>query len=280
MRRMAAGVRAVQADLGLDGQKLAGIGASIPGPHDLEHGIVIEAHNVGWFNYPFVERFSAEFAGTPTFLDDDANCAGVGEARFGAGVGFRHQFYITISTGIGGAVIIDGRPYRGWQGIAGEIGHVTVLPGGPNCPCGNVGCAEALASGPAIARRGAALFVQNQSPMLADLAGGDPKAVTTELVFEAARAGDPACLAIVDEAGRNLGVLIAAVVQILNPQAVILGGGVMTQDDLLLPRIEAETHRHIYAVHREGLVLRKAQHGDRSGLYGALALVMEGTGDA
>jgi glucokinase len=281
MRRMAAGIGDVKAELGLDALPLAGIGASVPGPNDLEHGIVLAAHNVGWFDYPFVERFGTALGGIPVFIDDDANCAGVGEARFGAGVGFPHQVYITVSTGIGGAVIIDGRIYRGWQGVAGEVGHVTVLPEGPTCPCGNVGCAEAVASGPAIARRGAALFVQNQSPILAELAGGDPASVTTRLVFDAARAGDPACLAIVDEAGRFLGILVAGLVQVLNPQAVILGGGViMAQDDLLLPRIEAEMRRHVFAVHRDRVVLRKARHGDRSGLYGALALVMEAVGDA
>jgi glucokinase len=280
-RRMAAGIREVQAELGLDGLPLAGIGASVPGPHDLEHGIVIASHNVGFFDYPFVARFGAELGGIPVVMDDDANCAGIGEARFGAGAGIAHQVYITVSTGIGGAVIIDGRIYRGWQGVAGEVGHMTILPEGPNCPCGNVGCAEAIASGPAIARRGASLFVQDQSPILAELAGGDPDAVTTQLVFDAARAGDPACLAIIDEAGRFLGILVADVVQVLNPQVVVLGGGVMmAQHDVLLPRIEAEMRRHIYAVHRKALQLRTARHGDRSGLYGALALVMEAVGDA
>jgi len=278
MRRMAAAIRDVQADLGLAEVRLTAIGASVPGPNDLENGIVLAAHNVGWFDFPFVERFGTEFGGIPVFMDGDANCAGVGEARFGAGIGFRHQVYITVSTGVGGAVIVDGSIYRGWQGIAGEVGHIPVLPDGPSCPCGNVGCVEALASGPAIARRGAALFVQHQSPLLETLAGGDPTRVTTKLVFDAARAGDPSCMAIIDEAGRYLGILTAAVVQILNPQAVIFGGGVMNQADFLLPRIHAEMRRHVYAVHLEGLVLRKAVHGDRSGLYGALGLAIEGVG--
>ena len=281
MLRMARETRELQAELGLADVPLAAIGASIPGPNDLERGIVLSSHNVGWFDYPFVGRYSAELGGIPVFMDDDANCAGVGEARFGAGAGIPHQVYFTVSTGIGGAVIIDGRIYRGWQGIGGEVGHVCVLPDGPICPCGNVGCAEAVASGPAVARRGAALLAQRQSATLGRLAGGDPAAVTTQLVFDAARAGDPACNGIVDDMGRFLGILAAGVVQILNPEALVWGGGVMmAQSDLLLPRIEAELALHVYAVHREGLRLLKAAHGDRSGLFGALALAMEGVGDA
>ncbi len=281
MRRMAQAIRDGQADLGLSGTPLAGIGASIPGPNDLEHGVVLSSHNVGWFDYPFVERFSAELGGIPVVMDDDANCAGIGEARFGAGAGFRDQVFITVSTGIGGGVIIDGRIYRGWQGVAGEVGHMCVFPDGPICPCGNVGCVEAVASGPAIARRGAATFVQHQSPALEQLAGGDATQVTTRLVFDAARAGDPACTQIIDDAGRYLGVMTASVVQVLNPQAVVWGGGViMAQADLLLPRVEAEMRRHIYAVHRDGLVLVTGMHGERAGLYGALALAMEATGES
>ncbi len=280
MRRMAAVIRNVQVDLGLADVPLIAIGASVPGPNDLENGIVLASHNVGWFNYPFVERFGKELGGIPVFMDDDANCAGVGEARFGAGIGFRHQVYITVSTGVGGAVIVDGSIYRGWQGIAGEVGHIPVLPDGPSCPCGNVGCVEALASGPAIARRGAALFVQHQSPLLEELTGGDAARVTTQLVFEAARSGDPSCLAIIDEASRYLGILTATVAQILNPEVIIFGGGVMNQADILLPRIQAEMRRHVYAVHLQGLALKKAVHGDRSGLYGALGLAIEGVGAA
>jgi glucokinase len=277
MLRMAHEMREIQAELGLADLPLAAIGASIPGPNDLEHGVVIYSHNVGWYDYPFVERISAELGGIPVLMDDDANCAGVGEARFGAGVGIQHQVYITVSTGIGGAVIIDGRIYRGWQGVGGEVGHVTVSPDGPICPCGNVGCAEAVASGPAIARRGAALLAQHQSAPLEELARGDPTAVTTRLVFDAARAGDPACNKIVDDAARFLGILAGGLVQVLNPQMIVWGGGVMmAQDDMLLPRIEAEMRLHTYAVHRQGLVLTKAIHGDRSGLYGALALAMAG----
>lgn len=280
MRRMAQGIRDVQKDLGLADVSLAAVGASIPGPNDLEHGIVLASHNTGWFDYPFVERFAAELSGIPVFMDDDANCAGIGEARFGAGIGFAHQVYVTVSTGIGGAVIIDRRIYRGWQGVAGEVGHVTVLPDGPLCPCGNVGCVEALAAGPAIAQRGAGLVVQHQSPMLEGLTGGDPSAVTTNLVFDAARRGDAACGQLVADAAKFLGILAAGLVQVLNPQALVWGGGViMAQADFLLPLIEAELWLHVYPVHRQGLVMAKAIHGDRSGLYGALALAMEGVGD-
>ncbi len=278
MRRMAEGVRGEARRLGLGDAPIAAIGASIPGPNDNAAGIVLSSHNVGWFDYPFGPRFSAEFGGIAVLMDDDANCAGVGEALFGAGQGFADQVYVTISTGIGGAVIIGGRIHRGFQGVAGEVGHVTVIPGGPICGCGNSGCIEAVAAGPAIAKRGAALLVQEQSAILAELCGGSPDAVSTRIVFEAARRGDRACLAIVDDVSGYLGIFLAGLVQVLNPQAIILGGGVMEQDDLLLPRIEAAMRPHLYKVQRDAFVVRKAEHGDRSGLYGALALAMEGAG--
>jgi glucokinase len=279
MLRLAAGIRAVRDELGLAGVPIAGVGASIPGPNDTKSGIVLASHNIGWFNYPFIERFRAEMGDIPVFMDDDANCAGMGEAYFGAGRGFRDQVYLTISTGIGGAVILGGRLHRGFQEVAGEVGHVVVVPGGPLCPCGGSGCIEAVASGPAIARLGRQLMVQEGSPLLLELAGGRGEDIDTPHVFEAARRGDHACLDILDDVATYLGIFLADLVHVLNPEAFVLGGGVMRQAELIMPRMDREMRAHLYKVQRTGVVLVQAQHGDRSGLYGALHLVMEGTGE-
>jgi glucokinase len=277
-RRVATTVRAVQAEIGLAERPLRGVGVSVPGPLDIRRGIVSFTPNLpGWVDYPVASRLSTELHGVPVFIDDDANCAAMGEAAFGAGRGFDHQVYLTISTGIGGGVVLGGRIYRGFQDAAGEVGHMTIIPGGPECGCGNSGCLEAVASGTAIARRGRQLLVQDQSARLCELAGGIPERVTAAMVFDAARAGDSACAMIVEDAATYLGIGLANIVQLLNPAAIVLGGGVMEQSDFILPLVERRMRTHLFKVQREGVLLLHAALGDLSGLWGALQLVRQET---
>jgi glucokinase len=271
--RIAGAIRSVQAQLGLEGRPLAGVGVSVPGPLDTALGIVSFTPNLHWVDYPVAARLSAALDGVPVYIDDDANCAGQGEAAFGAGVDYAHQVYLTISTGIGGAVIVDGRIDRGFRDAAGEVGHMTILPGGPDCLCGNSGCLEAIASGTAIARRARQLMIQGQDPTLARLTGGDPERVTAPMVFEAAASGDVLCQTVLDDVANYLGIALANIVMVLNPQAIILGGGVMEQAEVLLPLIDRRMRMHLIKVQREGLVLKRAALGDNSGLMGALQLV-------
>jgi glucokinase len=274
--RIAGAIRDVQRRLSLESRTLAGVGVSVPGPLDTALGIVSFTPNLHWVDYPVAASLSAALGGVPVAIDDDANCAGQGEAAFGAGVGYAHQVYLTISTGIGGAVIVDGRIDRGFRDAAGEVGHMTIVPGGPDCLCGNSGCLEAVASGTAIARRARQLMIQEQSPTLARLAGGDPDRVTAPMVFEAAAAGDVLCEMVLDDVATYLGIALANIVHLLNPQAIILGGGVMEQADVLLPRVDRRMRTHLFKVQREGLVLKRAALGDASGLMGALQLVRHG----
>jgi glucokinase len=271
--RIASAIRGVQRRLSLEGRPLLGVGVSVPGPLDTRLGIVSFSPNLHWVDYPVAARLSAALDGVPVAIDDDANCAGQGEATFGAGIGYPHQVYLTISTGIGGAVIVEGRVDRGFRDAAGEVGHMTIVPGGPDCLCGNSGCLETLASGTAIARRGRQLLIQDQSALLARLAGGDPDGVTAPMVFEAAAAGDLLCQNVLDDVATYLGLALANIVHLLNPQAIVLGGGVMEQAEVLLPRIDRRMRSHLFKVQREGLILKRAALGDRSGLWGALQLV-------
>ena len=271
--RIATAIRDVQRQLSLESRTLAGVGVSVPGPLDTALGIVSFTPNLHWIDYPVAARLSAALDGVPVLIDDDANCAGQGEAAFGAGIGYRHLVYLTISTGIGGAVIVDGRIDRGFRDAAGEAGHMTIVPGGPDCLCGNSGCLEAVASGTAIARRGRQLMIQDQSSTLARLTGGDPDLVTAPMVFEAAAAGDVGCEMVLDDVTTYLGIALGNIVHLLNPEAIILGGGVMEQAEVLLPRIDHRMRTHLFKVQREGLVLKRASLGDRSGLMGALQLV-------
>ncbi len=279
--RVAAAIREVQGSLGLAERALRGVGVSVPGPLDTLAGIVSFTPNLpGWVDYPVAARLSAALDGVPVFIDDDANCAGLGEAVFGAGRGHEHQVYLTISTGIGGGIIIGGRVYRGFQDAAGEAGHITIIPGGPECGCGNSGCMEAVASGTAIARRGRQLLVQDQSASLAALAGGVPERVTAAMVFDAARDGDRGCTMVVEDAATYLGIGLATIVQLLNPAAIVLGGGVMEQSDFFLPLVDRRMRTHLFRVQRQGVVLLKATLGEQSGLWGALQLVRQETGVA
>lgn len=278
VHRMAAAMREVMESQGVAGTPLTGVGLSVPGPLDVAAGVVHFTGNLHWAHYPVAQKLREALGGVSVFIDDDANCAGIGEAYFGAGQGFSDQCYLTISTGIGGAVIVRRQVYRGSQDVAGEVGHMTVIADGPPCTCGNLGCLEAVASGTAIASRGRQLLVQEQSATLASLAGGDPEAVRAELVFEAAKRGDPASLTVLRQTAMYLGIGIANLVQTLNPQAVILGGGVMRTPELILPAIVQETARHLFKIQRDHLVIKAGVLGDRAGLWGALQLVKNALG--
>jgi glucokinase len=278
--RIAGSIREVQRKLGLQDRELAGVGVSVPGPLDTRLGIVSFSPNLHWVDYPVGEKLCAALGGVPVAIDDDANCAAQGEAAFGAGRGYAHQVFLTISTGIGGGVIVDGKIDRGFRDAAGEAGHMTVVPGGPDCLCGNSGCLETVASGTAIARRARQLMLQEQSPILAELTGGDPDKVTAPMVFEAAARGDRLCDLVLDDAATYLGIALANIIHLLNPEAIILGGGVMERAERLLPIIDTRTRTHLFKVQREGLVIKRGELGDNAGLWGALTLIKANVADA
>lgn len=277
MASIAAAIHGSRADAGLADVPLAAVGAAVPGPLDFESGVVIDAHNLGWRDFPFVARLGQTVGGVPVVMDDDANCAGLGEAVHGAGRGHADQVFVTVSTGIGGAVILGGRLHRGAHGLAGEVGHVCVAPEGPACGCGKHGCVEVMAAGPAIARRGAALVAAEPDGALARMAGGGVTTADAALVFEAARAGDPGAVGIVEETAEYLAVLLAGLIQVLDPEVVVLGGGVILgQADVLVPTVERRIRPHLYPIQAEALVLKVAELGERAGLLGALELLSHG----
>ena len=251
------------------------VGLSVPGPLDRRTGVVHFTPNLLWQHYPVADRLSQRLGGIPVLIDDDANCAALGEAWQGAGRGFAHLVCLTIGTGIGGAIIIDGALVHGHQDLAGEIGHMAIVPDGPPCACGHSGCLEAVASGAAIGRLGAALLTQNESPALARLAQARDGQVDANLVFRAAADGDEACQALLGRAAEHLGAAVASLIQVLNPQAVVLGGGVMSPENAarLLPAIQAKMNRHLFEVQRGAVQLLRGELGDAAGLWGALQLV-------
>lgn len=255
----------------LAGDSPAAIGVSFGGPVDARMGIVRLSHHVpGWENMPLQERLQVVF-GAPVAVDNDANVAALGEHRYGAGRGVDSLLYVTVSTGVGGGWVLNGRPWQGAQGMAGEIGHTVVDPAGPLCLCGKRGCVERLASGPYMAGDAAALLADRKEGgrILAQLAAGTGE-VTGKLVAEAAARGDEIATSVLQKGAWALGVALGNAANLVNPQRLILGGGVTKAGDgwwQTVRRTARET-----ALPEVELEIVAAELGDDAPLWGAVAL--------
>lgn len=252
------------------------VGVAAPGPLNPWTGVIFRPPNLqDWTDVPLKNIFEEEFA-RPVLVGNDANLAALGEHIYGAGKGKRNLVYITVSTGIGGGVIEADRLILGARGLAGEIGHMTIDPIGPPCQCGNMGCLEALASGPAIAREAVRLIRQGMPSMLVSLAHDDLTQIDGQLVVEAARAGDQLSSQVFSRAAFYLGIGVVNVLHLFNPEIVIIGGGVSNAGDILFgPVRELVSQRTMEAV-RRGVSIVPAALGDDAGLLGAAALARSG----
>ena len=264
-------MRALAGEL-LAGEQPAAIGVSFGGPVDASTGTVRLSHHVpGWENTPLRAILEAEF-GAPASVDNDANVAALGEHRFGAGQGTESLMYITVSTGVGGGWVLNGQPWRGAEGMAGEIGHTVVDPHGPLCLCGKRGCVERLASGPYIAQR-AREWLETQperGQVLRELAGHDLQAVTAQLVSQAAAQGDGLAWEALEVAAWALGVGIGNAANLVNPQRFILGGGVTKAGERFWEVVRRTARQTaLPEVHFEVV---PAALGDDAPLWGAVAL--------
>ncbi|MGQ9584056.1 MAG: ROK family protein [Anaerolineae bacterium] len=250
------------------------VGVAAPGPLDPVAGVVLGAPNLpGWENVPLRDEL-ARRTGKPVVVGNDANVAALAEHRFGAGRGLRHLIYITVSTGIGGGMIVDGKLLLGARGLAGEVGHMVLEPLGPRCGCGNRGCLEALASGTAIGRQAREQIGAGAETGILKFAGGVVEKVTAREVSQAAQAGDELALALLRRAGYYLGLGIYNLLALLNPEAVVLGGSVMKAGDLLFDPIWETVRAVTPRPYWEALRIVPAELGDDVGLLGALALVL------
>jgi len=276
LERIGVSLETALAKAGVQRGDLAAVGICSPGPCDIDAGVISSAPNLpDWRDVPIC-RYLEERLGVRACLENDANAAAVGEHVYGAGRGCRHLIYITVSTGIGGGLIIDGRLYRGATGVAGELGHMTIEPDGPVCGCGNRGCLEAFASGTAIAARGEELVAQGGSPLLARLAQEQGE-LTAAIVGQAAEAGDSASRDIIQRAGYYLGVGLASYVNIFNPEVIIIGGGLAKMGELLLGPARAEMEARAMPEALKAVQLKPAELGDYVGVMGMVALLREAT---
>ncbi len=259
---------------GVQRDAVLGIGIAAPGPLDPRTGVVIAPPNLpGWNDVPLSDIMFETFD-LPVFINNDANLAGLAEHRFGAGRGTLDMIYLTISTGLGGGIICGGQLLLGAHGLAGEPGHTIVDPGGPLCGCGNVGCLEAMAAGPGIARYAAELIRQGRGSSLAGhiASGGE---LTGEMVGEAAEAGDGVALEAVDRAAHYLGIGVLNLIHIFDPEIVILGGGVSKLGPLLFDPVRACVLGQAMAPVQRETPIVPAALGDDVGLLGAVAWAMD-----
>lgn len=245
---------------------------------DARTGIVRFTPNIpGWTEVPLRDLMAGDF-GVPTFVANDANLAALGEYRFGAGKGVRDLVYLTISTGIGGGILIDGRLFEGGQGLGGEVGHMIVEPNGPRCGCGGYGCLEAVASGTAIARE-ARVAVERGIPSALSQLADRPEALTAREVVQAASQGDELARRILEQAGRYIGLAIVSLMYLFNPALVILGGSVaIGAGDLLMAPLRQTVRERSQRVYWENTPIVPAALEDDVVLLGALALALERLG--
>ena len=248
-----------------------GVGIGAPGPLDREKGIVIVAPNLGWRMFPLRDRIG-ERLNLPATLDNDANCATVGEWWQGAAKGATNVIGMTIGTGIGGGLILDGKLFHGSSDVAGEIGHTTIDLNGRHCKCGNYGCLEAYASGPAIATRAREVLVREETAsLLPSLVDGRLEAITAEIVYRAAQKGDAVASEIVRDTARYLGAGIANLLNILNADVVVVAGGVTQAGDALFVPLRAEVRRRAFRPAVDATQIVAGTLPGTAGVVGAVA---------
>lgn len=262
------------------GAEITGIGACAPGPMDVKKGILCNPPNLeGWHDLALRDLLKERFE-VDVYMDNDANAAGLAEALWGAGRGLDHVFYATVSTGIGTGIILNRRVLHGKNGMAGEGGHVTIQceDEGAPCNCGNTGCIESYASGTSVAKRARmALEKLSERPaLLVQETGGDWGALTTKHLANAARKGDTFSRAVIEEAGTRLGIWLGSVVSLLDPDIIVIGGGVSRAGEPLFEAIRRELPRRtINPLAAETPVVR-AELDEDVGIFGAAALALEG----
>jgi glucokinase len=253
---------------------MACIGVAAPGPLDPASGIVYEVPNMpGWHDFPLAARL-VEATGLPVWVHNDANLAALAEARYGAGRGFDPLVYLTVSTGVGGGVIIDDEMLSGRHGLAGELGHVVVRAGGPTCGLGHPGCLEALASGTAIARRARDLVAAGRAAGIARFAAPD-QPVSAATVAHAARSGDSVAIELYHDVGEVLGLAIGSLINIFDPGRVIIGGGVSQAWDLFAGAMWPAVRQVAMVWEVRPIDIVQALLADDAGLVGAASYALD-----
>ena len=252
------------------------VGVAIPGPLNPTTGVVYFGPNLpGWRDVPLRDLLMARL-GRLVIVGNDANCAALGEAMFGTERDVRHLIYIALGTGVGGGIIANGQLIEGVGGLGGEIGHVSVDPHGPRCTCGGLGCIEAYAGGWAIAREGRLLVRSQRSSLIVELAGSAP--VTAEVVADAAEAGDAEAKAVFNRAGLALAVGLGGLINVFNPEMLVIGGGLAQAGELIFDPFREALPRYTMRPIYPDVTITRSTLGQHTGIYGAAARVFSTPG--
>ncbi|MGM0844256.1 MAG: ROK family glucokinase [Bacillota bacterium] len=261
-------------ELGETKLKLKGAGMGAPGPVDMANGIIYEAVNLGWEkNTPLKDLLEVE-TGLPCVIDNDANCAALGEMWKGAGNGAKDIVAVTLGTGVGGGVITNGDIVHGSKGAAGEIGHITVMPeGGFQCNCGKKGCLETVASATGVVRLAHKALEESDEESVLRSAAASEGTISAKEIFDAAREGDVLAVAIVDNLAFYLGLAIANLGNALNPDKIVLGGGVSKAGEVLLNPVDKYFNSFAFPTVASSTSISIAKLGNDAGVIGAAWLV-------
>lgn len=271
IRRMLETIDDLIRNAGLTSSSLSGIAIAAAGAIDSARGIVTASPNLpGWHDVP-LKDIVVKATGIRTVVLNDANAAALGEHAYGAGKGVNNLIYITVSTGIGGGIIINGKLYGGACGSAGEIGHTTIDINGLRCNCGNIGCLETLASGKAVAREAQRLISGGARTCMLELAEGELQNVTAQTVSAAAQRGDATAKAIIARAAGYLGVGLVNLVNIFNPEMIVVGGGMSKMGDSLLDGARSVVAERAFQLSAQAVRIVPSQLGDNAGILGAVA---------
>ena len=258
-------------------ENVAGIGICAPGPLNPKTGVVLNPPNLpGWRNIELAKLIEKEF-GLPAKLENDANAAGLAEVLFGAAMGYKDVFYVTVSTGVGTGIIINRKIYHGKNGVAGEGGHVSIDYRSPyRCACGTYGDIEALAAGPGIARRARVMLEQEHSlpSILRELTQGRAEQISPLMIQQAARQGDRVAKTVLDETGFFLGFWLAGMISLFDPEAIVIGGGVSLIGKPLFDKIRETIPRHTVNGYAAETPVLPAKLRTNVGIYGAAAVFL------
>ena len=253
----------------IDLSQLHSISIAAAGAIDLARGIITLTPNIGWRNFPLRDLIHQKYK-IKTYLTNDAKAAALCEHELGAGKGVRNLIYITVSTGIGGGIIIDNKLYTGARGSAGEVGHMTIEVNGQRCNCGNIGCWETLASGTAMAEEAKRRIKQGEKSSLTDMVEGKIEHITAEKVEAAARSGDTLAQEVIQKTATYLGIGLVNLVNIFNPEMIVVGGGLSKMGDLLLNPARQVVKERAYEMAFQAVRIVPAQFGDDAGILGAV----------
>ncbi len=272
--RIRQGIRTLADKAEKAGHSAVGAGVGVPGIISADEGVVRFSPNLpGWVDIALKARIESGL-GMPVFVENDANAYAWGEAWSGAGMGAWSLVCITLGTGVGGGIIVNGRIWRGADGMAGEVGHITVEPGGLKCHCGNRGCLEQYASATAVATRAATLMSDGKQSSLCELYHTDPLALTAKAVEEAAVKGDRLAKGVFEHAGKYLGLAAADLINLLNIDRIVIGGGMAGAWDLFIGALRKEVKERAFSIPAGRCKILPGTLGDDAGVLGAARLAL------